>query len=71
MSEVDDIINAGQKIDHKRLSFVLEYIQNARRSGRGMDVGRDSERNQKELIAAANALYDKAVESCTITEKAQ
>jgi hypothetical protein len=71
MSEIDDIISAGRKIDQRRLSFVLEFIQNARRSGRVKDIGRGSDQEQNELVAAANALYDKAVESCTITEKAK
>lgn len=69
MSQIDDIINSGRKIDQKRLNFVLEYIQNSRRSGRAQDVGRGGDHQQDELVAAAAALYDKAVESCVITEK--
>lgn len=65
MSEIDDVIKSGRRINLKRLSFVLEFIQNARCTGRGLD----SENEQKELVATANALYDKAVESCVITEK--
>lgn len=50
-------------VDNKRLDFVLQYILDARRSGRAVD--HDGTHNRAELVKVANDLYDKAVESCT------
>lgn len=53
--------------DERRLDFVLQYILNARRSGRSTD--HDGEFARADLVKVANSLYDKALESCQTLEE--
>lgn len=50
-------------VDSKKRDFILQYILNARLSGRSRDVG--SVRDQKEIIETAESLYDQVTEVCT------
>lgn len=56
-----------ESVDHQRLQFVLQFILNARHSGRSDDHSGSHAR--AEIVKVANDLYDKAVESCAYPEE--
>lgn len=58
---------ASGSVDHNRLQFVLQFILNARRSGRSED--HNGEHARAELVKIANDLYNKAFETCAYPEE--
>ena len=52
------------EVEEKRMAFMLQYILNARLSGRSADTDSTHERSQ--LVNAANDLYDQVMHKCTI-----
>lgn len=58
---------ASGPVDNQRLKFVLQYLLNARQSGRSQD--HDGNHARADIVKVANDLYDKAVESCTYPEE--
>ncbi len=52
------------EIEEKRMEFMLQYILNARLSGRSQDIDGTHARGQ--LVTAANDLFDQVVLKCTL-----
>ncbi|MNM23093.1 hypothetical protein D3C81_334840 [compost metagenome] len=48
------------KLNAKKRDFILQFILNARLSGRQTDI--DGESDRRQIVDAAGDLYDKAVE---------
>lgn len=55
------------RIDHKKREFMLQFLLNARLSGRQTDV--DSDQERQSIVNAASDLYEKALEKCTVSTK--
>lgn len=53
------------EVEEKRMEFMLQYILNARLSGRSQDIDGTHARGQ--LVTAANDLFDQVVLKCTLT----
>lgn len=54
------------QINTVKRDFMLQYILNARLSGRSTDVGSQHERKQN--VEAAEDLYNKTMEKCLLPE---
>ncbi len=52
------------EVEEKRMEFMLQYILNARLSGRSQDIDGTHARGQ--LVTAANDLFDQVVLKCTL-----
>jgi len=55
------------EIDVDKKKFILQYLLNARRSGRSCDSSdKDGAWERKLIVKAASDLYDKTIEICEI-----
>lgn len=55
------------EVEEKRMEFMLQYILNARLSGRTQDIGSTHARGQ--LVTAADDLFDQVMLKCTIVSE--
>lgn len=62
---------SNTQVNPTKRDFMLQYILNARLSGRGQDIGSDGVRGRREIVDAAADLYELTVKKCEepITEE--
>jgi hypothetical protein len=52
------------QINPSKRDFMLQFILNARLSGRGQDIGSGGERGRREIVEAAEDLYNLTMKKC-------
>ncbi|MNN87373.1 hypothetical protein D3C81_2049190 [compost metagenome] len=52
------------QLNHAKVDFMLQFILNARLSGRSQDIGSGGERCRRELVEAAEDLYNQTMKKC-------